>query len=248
MDPSTLRRKEELPRWAQAAFSGVSTFNAVQSRVFETAFFSSKNLLVCAPTGAGKTNIALLTLLQQLDAHRHLRDKRPRPQARENKSAEEAESAPSAAPSPGEEAEPSWQPPSPRFFKAVYIAPMKSLAAEVAAKFAAALTPLGVSVSELTADIPLSKKDLEGIHVLVTVPEKLDLLTRSAAQSASAASADGGEGFLSLVKLIVIDEIHLLNEDRGPVLEALVARTLMHMERTQVMTRLVGISATLPNW
>jgi activating signal cointegrator complex subunit 3 len=29
-----------------------------------------------------------------------------------------------------------------------------------------------------------------------------------------------------LVKLLIIDEVHLLNDDRGPVIEALVARTL----------------------
>ena len=30
----------------------------------------------------------------------------------------------------------------------------------------------------------------------------------------------------SLVKLLIIDEVHLLNDDRGPVIETLVARTL----------------------
>lgn len=30
----------------------------------------------------------------------------------------------------------------------------------------------------------------------------------------------------SLVKLLIIDEVHLLHSDRGPVIEALVARTL----------------------
>ena len=29
----------------------------------------------------------------------------------------------------------------------------------------------------------------------------------------------------SLVKLLIIDEVHLLNDDRGPVIETLVART-----------------------
>lgn len=30
----------------------------------------------------------------------------------------------------------------------------------------------------------------------------------------------------NLVKLLIIDEVHLLHGDRGPVVEALVARTL----------------------
>lgn len=45
-----------------------------------------------------------------------------------------------------------------------------------------------------------------------------------------------------------MDEIHLLHDDRGPVLEALVARTVRQVETTQEMVRLVGLSATLPNY
>ena len=44
------------------------------------------------------------------------------------------------------------------------------------------------------------------------------------------------------------DEIHLLHDDRGPVLEAIVARTIRQIEATQDMVRLVGLSATLPNY
>ena len=36
----------------------------------------------------------------------------------------------------------------------------------------------------------------------------------------------GDVSVASLVKLLIIDEVHLLNDDRGPVIEALVARTL----------------------
>lgn len=35
---------------------------------------------------------------------------------------------------------------------------------------------------------------------------------------------------------------------RGPVIEALVARTLRQVEATQSMIRIVGLSATLPNY
>ena len=44
------------------------------------------------------------------------------------------------------------------------------------------------------------------------------------------------------------DEIHLLHDDRGPVLEAIVARTIRQIESTQELVRLVGLSATLPNF
>lgn len=60
-----------------------------------------------------------------------------------------------------------------------------------------------------------------------------------------------------------MDEIHLLHDERGPVLECIVSRTLRHIEQTQgifylilplifllllVPVRLVGLSATLPNY
>ena len=40
----------------------------------------------------------------------------------------------------------------------------------------------------------------------------------------------------------------MLNDDRGPVIEALVARTLRLVESSQRVIRIVGLSATLPNY
>ena len=51
-------------------------------------------------------------------------------------------------------------------------------------------------------------------QVIVCTPEKWDIITRK---------AQGG--FSSLVGLVIIDEVHLLHDDRGPVLEAIIART-----------------------
>ncbi len=55
----------DLPPWAQDAFavSKVERLNRVQSQLCDCALFSNENLLLCAPTGAGKTNVALLTML-----------------------------------------------------------------------------------------------------------------------------------------------------------------------------------------
>ena len=50
------------------------------------------------------------------------------------------------------------------------------------------------------------------------------------------------------VKLLIIDEVHLLHDGRGPVIENIVARTVRQIEATQEMVRLVGLSATLPNY
>ena len=44
----------------------MKSLNVIQSRLYESAFNSNENLLVCAPTGAGKTNIALLAILQTI--------------------------------------------------------------------------------------------------------------------------------------------------------------------------------------
>lgn len=61
----------DLPEWARAAFPPpITRLNYIQSKVYESAFKSNENLLICAPTGAGKTNIALLTILQVLNTKR----------------------------------------------------------------------------------------------------------------------------------------------------------------------------------
>ena len=56
--------------------------------------------------------------------------------------------------------------------------------------------------------------------MIVTTPEKWDVITRKTSDMAMAV----------LVKLLIIDEVHLLNDDRGPVIEALVARTLRQVK------------------
>ena len=72
--------------------------------------------------------------------------------------------------------------------------------------------------------------------MIVTTPEKWDVVTRKAM------------GDVQLVQLLIIDEVHLLHEDRGAVIESLVARTLRQVESSQTMIRIVGLSATLPNY
>lgn len=93
-------------------------------------------------------------------------------------------------------------------------------------------------VEELTGDHQLNKDQIHATQVIVCTPEKWDIITRR-----------GGERtYTQLVRLLILDEIHLLHDDRGPVLEALVARTIRTIETTQEDVRLVGLSATLPNY
>ncbi len=56
----------ELDDIAQLAFKGVKQLNRIQSVVFDAAYYTNENLLISAPTGAGKTNIAMLCVLREI--------------------------------------------------------------------------------------------------------------------------------------------------------------------------------------
>lgn len=193
---------KELDDFAQAAFHGYKSLNRIQSWIFQTVYYTNENILVCAPTGAGKTNIAMISVLHEIG--QHFKDGYLHKDE----------------------------------FKIVYVAPMKALAAEVTSTFSHRLSPLNMTVRELTGDMQLSKSELEETQMIVTTPEKWDVITRKSSDMSLS----------MLVKLLIIDEVHLLNDDRGPVIEALVARTLRQVESTQTMIRIVGLSATLPNY
>ncbi|KAL3845926.1 hypothetical protein ACJIZ3_003329 [Penstemon smallii] len=193
----------DMPDWAQPAFGGMNQLNRVQSKVYETALFSAENLLLCAPTGAGKTNVAMLTILQQIALNRN-----------DDGSINHNN------------------------YKIVYVAPMKALVAEVVGNLSHRLEHYGVKVKELSGDQSLTRQQIEETQIIVTTPEKWDIITRKS----------GDRTYTQLVKLLIIDEIHLLHDNRGPVLESIIARTVRQIETTKEHIRLVGLSATLPNY
>ncbi|OZJ03702.1 hypothetical protein BZG36_03306 [Bifiguratus adelaidae] len=194
----------DLPPWAQTAFGSTTSLNRVQSKLYPMAFGSDENLLLCAPTGAGKTNVAMLTILHEIGKHLDEATGKVDVDA----------------------------------FKMIYIAPMKALVQEMVGNFSARLRPYGISVAELTGDRQLTKQQIAETQLIVTTPEKWDVITRKATD----------RSYTNKVRLIIIDEIHLLHDDRGPVLESIVSRTIRNMEQTQELIRLVGLSATLPNY
>uniref|UniRef100_A0A8C6KGY8 Activating signal cointegrator 1 complex subunit 3 n=1 Tax=Nothobranchius furzeri TaxID=105023 RepID=A0A8C6KGY8_NOTFU len=194
----------DLDEIGQLVFKGMKRLNRIQSIVFDTAYSTNENLLICAPTGAGKTNIAMLTILHEIRQHLQ----------------------PGGIIKKDE-------------FKIVYVAPMKALAAEMTNYFSKRLEPLGIAVKELTGDMQLSKGEILRTQMLVTTPEKWDVVTRKSV---------GDVALSQIVRLLILDEVHLLHEDRGPVLESLVARTIRQVESTQSMIRILGLSATLPNY
>ncbi|XP_043940140.1 U5 small nuclear ribonucleoprotein 200 kDa helicase isoform X2 [Protopterus annectens] len=194
---------EKLPKYAQAAFDGFKSLNRIQSRLFRAALETDQNLLLCAPTGAGKTNVALMCMLREIGKHINMDG---------TINVDE--------------------------FKMIYIAPMRSLVQEMVGSFGKRLASYGIIVGELTGDHQLCKEEINATQIIVCTPEKWDIITRK-----------GGERtYTQLVRLIIVDEIHLLHDDRGPVLEALVARSIRNIETTQEDVRLVGLSATLPNF
>ncbi len=93
-----------------------------------------------------------------------------------------------------------------------------------------------LTVSELTGDTQLSREQLNATQIIVCTPEKWDVVTRKENRSIT-----------SVVRLIILDEVHLLHDERGPVLEALVARALRSVTQEGEI-RIVGLSATLPNY
>lgn len=123
-------------------------------------------------------------------------------------------------------------------FKIVYIAPMKALVQEMVGNFSTRLKEYGIKVGELTGDSQMTKQQISETQIIVTTPEKWDVITRKSTDTS----------YTNLVRLVIIDEIHLLHDERGPVLEAIVARTIRRMQQTGDYVRLVGLSATLPNY
>jgi pre-mRNA-splicing helicase BRR2 len=72
LDPNEeLVKISAIPNWAQSAFKEVIQLNRVQSKVYETTLFKPDNILLCAPTGAGKSSVAVLTILQRIARHRN---------------------------------------------------------------------------------------------------------------------------------------------------------------------------------
>ncbi|RME31884.1 DEAD/DEAH box helicase [Candidatus Woesearchaeota archaeon] len=113
--------------------------------------------------------------------------------------------------------------------KAVYVVPLRALAAEKHKQFTKDYPQLSIALASGetdSADAYLARYD-----IIVATSEKLDSLLRHRAP------------WISRVKTLIIDEIHLLNDaSRGPTLEVVV--TLL---RRILDVQVVGLSATIGN-
>ncbi|GAC95623.1 potential translation-regulating helicase [Pseudozyma hubeiensis SY62] len=204
----------EMDPICRGAFPGYKSLNRLQSAVYPLAYKTNENLLVCAPTGAGKTDVAMLTVMRAISQY-----------------------ARNLEPTAGNAAQ--GFDIQKNDFKIIYVAPMKALAAEIVRKFSKRLQYLGIKVRELTGDMQMTRQEIAETQMIVTTPEKWDVVTRKPT----------GEGELATkVRLLIIDEVHLLHDQRGSVIETIVARTLRLVESSQSLIRIVGLSATLPNY
>lgn len=70
-------------------------------------------------------------------------------------------------------------------------------------------------------------------QIIVTTPEKWDIITRKS----------DDRTYANLVRLLIIDEIHLLHDGRGPVLESVIARTIRQARTSNLGQR---CAANLP--
>ncbi|KAK3079350.1 hypothetical protein LTS18_005084, partial [Coniosporium uncinatum] len=122
--------------------------------------------------------------------------------------------------------------------KVVYIAPMKALVRERVQDWGRRLTgPMGLKLVELTGDNTPDTRTIRDADIIITTPEKWDGISRSWQT----------RGYVRQVSLVIIDEIHLLGGDRGPVLEIIVSRMNYIASQKKGSVRLVGMSTACAN-
>ncbi|KAG8628336.1 hypothetical protein KVT40_004209 [Elsinoe batatas] len=120
-------------------------------------------------------------------------------------------------------------------FKVVYMAPTKALCTERTRDWQRKFSSLRINVEEVTGDTPGGTlQSVKNAHVIVTTSERWDSLTRKWKDH---------ERLVRLIRLLLIDEVHILGQNRGAALEAVVSR----MKSVGSNIRFVAVSATVPN-
>ncbi|KAA8910250.1 DNA/RNA helicase MER3/SLH1, DEAD-box superfamily, partial [Sphaerosporella brunnea] len=120
-------------------------------------------------------------------------------------------------------------------YKVVYQAPTKSLCSERKRDWEKKFCNLGLTCTELTGDTDQSQLyTVRKGDIIITTPEKWDSMTRK---------WQDHRKLLDMVRLFLIDEVHVLKETRGATLEVVVSR----MKYIGSDVRFVALSATVPN-
>lgn len=195
-------------------------FNRIQSAVCDAILHSSENIVVSAPTvsifslpslqGCGKTVLLELAVLKL--HHEWVTD-------------------------------PSTSPAASFPYSIVYVCPTKALCNEIFTKWSSTFASLGLKCvvrndqllrcrksrgtqtpSLLVCFILSTRflvelhKQLASFHIIFTTPEKLEILSRRWS------APFGDDSFVERLRLLMIDEIHLLNEPRGANIETIISR------------------------
>lgn len=122
--------------------------------------------------------------------------------------------------------------------RCVYVAPHASTAKERFNEWSFKFgKSMGYRVSELVGETTSDVKILEDSHIVITTPEKWDLMSRRWKTRKS----------VQEVRLFVVDELHLLDSDVGPTLEAVVSRMRYISVQVQQPIRIVALAASLAN-
>ncbi|KAE8553695.1 hypothetical protein EYB25_005077 [Talaromyces marneffei] len=120
-------------------------------------------------------------------------------------------------------------------FKLVYQAPTRALCSERFRDWSKKFNSLGLQCAELTGDTDYTQSRLvQTASIIITTPEKWDSMTRRWRDHSK---------LMQLIRLFLIDEVHVLNETRGAALEAVVSR----MKSVGSNVRFIALSATIPN-
>lgn len=120
-------------------------------------------------------------------------------------------------------------------YKIVYMAPTKSLCSERQRDWQTKFGALNLQCAELTGDTDQWQlRNVQSASIVITTPEKWDSMTRKWKDQAR---------LMQMVKLFLIDEVHILKDSRGATLEAVVSR----MKSVGSNVRFVALSATVPN-
>ena len=115
--------------------------------------------------------------------------------------------------------------------KSIYLVPLKALANEKYKEYKKLLENTEYKVTIATGDVDSDSSYLAKYNLLILTTEKLDSLLRHKTT------------WLSQVKTVIIDEIHLLNDpSRVPTLEIII--TLLKL---LIKPQLIGLSATIGN-